>query len=62
MQQRLNRGCNPVIYKAAYTKEKDTCHADSQSKLSVTVTLEGWQWIVCANNIHCLHNLEIVVE
>ena len=41
--QRLLNCCrNPLIYKAANTKEENPCHANSQRKLSVTVTLEGW--------------------
>ena len=61
-QRLLNCCCNPLIYKAANTEEENSCHANSQCKLSVTVTLEGWQWIVCTNNIHSLYNLKIVVE
>ena len=54
--------CQPVVDATAYSKEENTCRAESKGKTCSAVALECRQRSICLVYVHALHNLQVVVK
>ena len=55
-------GCEPVVDAAAYSEEHDAYSAEGESQLGVEIALEGGQGRVGRDDVHRLHDEQVVVE